>query len=65
MRAGRAFYIDISGFKEAEWGNNDFTSISRDKAALYLCEGGQGSTGSGLWIGFDGYIISLCSKRRE
>jgi catechol 2,3-dioxygenase-like lactoylglutathione lyase family enzyme len=59
MNASRAFYVDILGFKEAEWGNDNFTSINRDKAGIYLCKGGQGNPGTWVWIGFDGDIFSL------
>jgi len=31
MTVSRAFYKDILGFEEADWGNDNFTSISRDK----------------------------------
>jgi catechol 2,3-dioxygenase-like lactoylglutathione lyase family enzyme len=58
MNASRAFYIDVLGFKEVEWGNDDFTSISRDKSAIYLCRGGQGNPGTWIWIGFDGDIFA-------
>jgi catechol 2,3-dioxygenase-like lactoylglutathione lyase family enzyme len=59
MTASRAFYIDILGFVEAAWGNDNFTSISRDRSAIYLCKGGQGNPGTWLWIGFDGDIFVL------
>jgi catechol 2,3-dioxygenase-like lactoylglutathione lyase family enzyme len=59
MNVSRAFYVDILGFREAEWGNDNFTSINRDKAGIYLCKGGQGNPGTWVWIGFDGDIFSL------
>lgn len=54
-----SFYVDILGFKNADWGDDNFTSINRDNTALYLCKGGQGSPGMWVWIGFDGNIFSL------
>ena len=45
------FYVDKLGFKNAEWGNEDFTLISRDGAAIYLCRGGQGKGGAWVWLG--------------
>jgi catechol 2,3-dioxygenase-like lactoylglutathione lyase family enzyme len=57
-----AFYVDILGFKNAEWGDEDFTSINRDNTGLYLCRGGQGFSGTWVWIGFDGDIFSLHQK---
>jgi catechol 2,3-dioxygenase-like lactoylglutathione lyase family enzyme len=53
------FYVDILGFKNAEWGNENFTSINRDHSGLYLCKGAQGNPGTWVWIGFDGDIFSL------
>lgn len=52
-------FYDILGFKNADWGDDNFTSINRDNTALYLCKGGQGSPGTWVWIGFDGNIFSL------
>ncbi len=49
-----AFYVDILGFKNAEWGDDNFTSINRDNTGLYLCRGGQGVSGTWIWMGFDG-----------
>lgn len=54
-----SFYVDILGFKNADWGDDNFTSINRDNMGLYLCKEGQGSTGTWVWIGFDGDIFSL------
>lgn len=54
-----SFYVDILGFKSADWGDDNFTSINRDNTALYLCKGGQGAPGTWVWIGFDGDIFSL------
>lgn len=60
MAVSRAFYKDILGFEEADWGTDEFTSIGRDnKGALYLCQGGQGQAGTWIWIGFDGDMATL------
>jgi len=53
------FYVDILGFKNAEWGDDNFTCIIRDRTALYLCKDGQGAPGTWVWMGFDGDIFSL------
>ncbi len=53
MAASLRFYVDVPGFKNASWGNEDFTSISRDGAGIYLCRGGQGRGGAWVWIGVD------------
>lgn len=59
MTRSLAFYVGLLGFRNAEWGNDNFTSIGRDKTRLYLCKGAQGSPGTWVWIGFDGDIFSL------
>ncbi len=51
MRVSLQFYLDALGFENAAWGNDDFTSVSRDRAAIYLCQGDQGRGGAWVWIG--------------
>jgi catechol 2,3-dioxygenase-like lactoylglutathione lyase family enzyme len=53
MEASLRFYVDLLGFKNADWGSDDFTSVSRDQAAIYLCQGGQGRGGAWVWIGVE------------
>lgn len=60
-----SFYVDILGFKNADWGDDNFTSINRDNTCLYLCRGGQGLPGTWVWIGFDGDIFSLHENLKE
>lgn len=62
MNESLAFYVDILGFKNAEWGDENFTSVNRDNTGLYLCKGAQGLPGTWIWIGFDGDIFSLHEK---
>lgn len=59
MAVSRAFYIGLLGFTEDDWGTNDFTSIHKDAASIYLCRGGQGCPGTWLWVGFDGDMDAL------
>jgi catechol 2,3-dioxygenase-like lactoylglutathione lyase family enzyme len=59
MARSLAFYVDILGFQNAEWGNENFTSIHRDRTGFYLCKNGQGGPGTWAWIGFDGDIFHL------
>jgi len=59
MSKSLAFYVDLLGFKKADWGDDNFTSINRDESAFYLCKGGQGAPGTWVWIGFEGDIFSL------
>ena len=53
MATALAFYVNQLGFVNAPWGDADFTSISRDKASLYLCRSGQGRGQAWIWIGVD------------
>ena len=47
------YYTDILGFKNAEWGNDSFTCVVRDRASIYLCQGGQGQSGTWVWVGVE------------
>jgi predicted enzyme related to lactoylglutathione lyase len=51
MSVSLQYYLDVLGFQNADWGNDDFTCVSRDAAAIYLCRGGQGQAGTWVWIG--------------
>lgn len=53
MEASLRFYVDVLGFKNAPWGNQDFTSVNRDRAGIYLCRAGQGRGGAWVWLGVD------------
>jgi predicted enzyme related to lactoylglutathione lyase len=47
------YYVDVLGFTNAAWGNEEFTCVTRDRAAIYLCRGGQGQPGTWVWIGVE------------
>src|SRR5713101_7739272 len=53
MQASLQFYVGALGFENASWGRDNFTSVSRDRAAIYLCQGDQGRGGAWLWIGVE------------
>ena len=53
MARSLRYYVDVLGFRNAEWGGDDFTCVSRDGANIYLCEGAQGHPGTWVWIGVD------------
>ena len=53
METAVRFYVDKLGFKNASWGTQDFTSVNRDKAGIYLCRGAQGRGQAWVWIGVD------------
>jgi catechol 2,3-dioxygenase-like lactoylglutathione lyase family enzyme len=59
MAVSLAFYVDLLGFQKADWGDENFTGISRDNLWLHLCKGGQGNPGTWVWIGVDGDINHL------
>jgi catechol 2,3-dioxygenase-like lactoylglutathione lyase family enzyme len=47
------FYVNKLGFVNAEWGTDEFTSVTRGRAGIYLCKGGQGRDGAWAWVGVD------------
>jgi predicted enzyme related to lactoylglutathione lyase len=53
MEASLRFYVGVLGFANANWGNEDFTSVNRDCAGIYLCRGGQGRGGAWVWLGVE------------
>ncbi|MBT1706383.1 glyoxalase superfamily protein [Chryseosolibacter indicus] len=62
MKRSLQFYVDILGFENAAWGDENFTSVNRENSGLYLCKGGQGMPGTWVWIGFDGDISLFHQK---
>ena len=36
MEAALRFYVDVLGFTNARWGTDEFTSVNRDQAGIYL-----------------------------
>lgn len=59
MARSLAFYVDLLGFQNADWGDNKFTCVTRNNTGIYLCEGGQGQPGTWIWMGFGGDIHAL------
>jgi predicted enzyme related to lactoylglutathione lyase len=53
MAVSLRYYVDVLGFKNADWGDGTFTSVNRDTAGIYLCQGGQGRPGTWVWIGVE------------
>jgi len=47
------FYVNILGFRNADWGSADFTCISREGTCIYLCRGDQGRGGAWVWVGVE------------
>ncbi len=65
IAVSRTFYTDTLGFKEASWGNNEFTAFQKDGKGMYLCKGGQGQPGTWVWMGFDGDIFKLYNELKS
>ena len=62
MQRSLRYYLEVLGFTNAEWGNDDFTHMHCDGAGIYLCQGAQGQPGPWVWIGVehpDGHILRL------
>jgi predicted enzyme related to lactoylglutathione lyase len=53
MAVSVRYYVDVLGFKNADWADAHFTSVNRDRAGIYLCQGGQGHAGTWVWIGVE------------
>jgi predicted enzyme related to lactoylglutathione lyase len=53
MKASLQYYVEVLGFRNADWGTEDFTTVNRDGAGIYLCRGGQGCSGTWAWIGVE------------
>ena len=53
MTASVRYYVDVLGFRNADWGSDDFTVVRRDGAGIYLCRGAQGCRGTWAWIGVE------------
>jgi hypothetical protein len=59
MNASRAFYIDILGFEEVDWGTDDFTSVNRENAGIYLCKGARFQTNQSMGEILNDYPLNL------
>lgn len=53
MPAAVDFYVNKLGFKNAPWGTDEFTSVNRDRAGIYLCKGAQGRGAAWAWVGVE------------
>jgi predicted enzyme related to lactoylglutathione lyase len=53
LAASLRYYTEVLGFKNADWGSEFFTMVSRDKAGIYLCQGSQGQPGTWVWLGVE------------
>ena len=60
MKRAVKFYVEKLGFTNAPWAMNEFTSVNRDKAGIYLCWQGQGFGKAWAWMG-----VSDVVKLRE
>jgi catechol 2,3-dioxygenase-like lactoylglutathione lyase family enzyme len=53
MAASLRYYEGVLGFTNAEWGDEDFTCVTRDGASIYLCAKHQGRGGTWVRIGVE------------
>ena len=53
MARSVAYFVDVLGFEQAPWGNDDFSFVGRNGRGIYLCRGGQGRGGAWVWVGVD------------
>jgi predicted enzyme related to lactoylglutathione lyase len=51
MKAALDFYVGKLGFKKADWSTDDFASVNRDRAGIYLARADQGRGAAWAWIG--------------
>ena len=52
LAASVAHYVQVLGFR-VDWTDGGMASVSRDRCAIMLCEGDQGSPGTWVWIGVE------------
>jgi predicted enzyme related to lactoylglutathione lyase len=53
MARSLQYYVEVLGFRNADWGRDDFTCVTRDGASIYLAEGDQGRPGTWVWLGVE------------
>jgi catechol 2,3-dioxygenase-like lactoylglutathione lyase family enzyme len=53
MASSVRYYVEVLGFRNADWGSDDFTAVTRDGACIYLCRGAQGQRGTWAWVGVE------------
>ena len=58
MKQAVEFYVEKLGFTNASWGGEEFTSVNRDRAGIYLCLKGQGLGKAWIWVGV-GDVVRL------
>ena len=56
MKRAVEFYAGKLGFTNASWGGEEFTSVNRDQAGIYLCLKGQGLGRAWAWIGVEDVV---------
>ena len=65
LTASVRYYTEVLGFKNAEWGSEFFTAVSRDKACIYLCLDRQGHPGTWLWLGVEDVTLVYDEYKRK
>jgi catechol 2,3-dioxygenase-like lactoylglutathione lyase family enzyme len=53
MAGSIRYYTEVLGFTNEEWGDEQFTCVTRDGASIYLSNGDQGCPGTWVWVGVE------------
>ncbi len=53
MQRSLDFYVGVLGFENADWGDDDFTGVTRDDCSILLCRDGQGQPGTWIYLGIE------------
>lgn len=53
IAASLRFYVDLLGFANAPWGDDNFTCVGKQTRSIYLCKNGQGGGKTWIWMGVD------------
>ena len=56
MTRALEFYVGKLGFSNVHWGTEEFTSVNRDRAGIYLCKQGQGLGKAWIWVGVEDVV---------
>ena len=65
LSASIDYYVKVLGFK-IDWEHHGIiASVSRDRCAIFLCEGDQGNPGTWVWIGVGDAELLFDEYRRK
>lgn len=64
MQVSLHYYLEVLGFHNADWGDDNFTCVTRDSAGIYLSRQSQGSSPTWVWVGVQD-VRSLYEEYRQ